>query len=138
MSVSNALTILDKLQGLLSAKTNSFNYILMFFDSLSLPAWIKDSVGNLVCVNKEYKKNYPVEIISDSEVNLKLPNYVLGQYAVNDLWVINYKRGRIFIENAPKTNDPDRKITVFKFPIFNELSELCGTAGIELPPLPRE
>lgn len=136
--LDNALGLLDLLQTMLNEKVSSTDSMTMFFENFPFAAWVKDINGKLLTVNAAYKRDYNVRVISDVEVDLQMPGYVLNQYAVNDLWILNYKVPRLFVEDAPKDNEPNRKINVLKFPVFSHMGELLGTAGVELPQMIRE
>ncbi len=132
--VEKAICILDKVQDLINEKITAIDSIIMFFDFLPIPAWIKDISGKVKAVNSAYKSMYPITS-ECGEYKIGFPSIILKQYAVNDLWVQNYMIPRIFEESAPIAGEPNRVSKFLKFPVFSSSGILVGVAGIELSAL---
>jgi hypothetical protein len=135
--VERAMCLLDRVQNMIGEHLTALDSML-FFEGLPFPAWVKDIDGKMIVVNSAYKAVYPAINRNKDEVHLGFPEVILNQYAVNDLWVLKYRRPRVFVENAPRENEPDRTTNCLKFPVFSSDGSLAGVAGLEITTIKQE
>lgn len=130
--MNHTLEILATVENIIKEELSSIDSIILLFESLPFPCWLKSIDGKILAVNREYKKHYETSDNEDGTISLKFKDIILSEYRANDEWVSRFERGRAFIETCPRKNDATRKAMVIKFPVYNMADQVCGIGGIEL------
>lgn len=128
--IKTAFDILSKAEGFVD-KLDRIDSIVLFFESLPFPAWVKHLNGTVAVVNEAYKKKYSV-VDNNRFVNINQSDSVLFEYQKNDQIVKESKVPQIFEELCPTKFNESRISPVLKFPVLTDSDEMIGVAGIEL------
>lgn len=110
--------------------TDSKKQFLAILENLPFMAWLKDTEGRFIAVNKQFSENCktPIEdILGKTDMDL-FPKELAEAYHKDDRYIIKTKKQKA-IEERITTPDGVQWFETFKVPILDTTGEVIGTTG---------
>ncbi|MDD3419114.1 MAG: PocR ligand-binding domain-containing protein [Candidatus Gastranaerophilales bacterium] len=112
---------------------NAQTQFLAILENLPFMAWLKDTDGRFIAVNKEFSQNCktPIdEILGKTDLDF-FPGKMAENYMRDDQYIIRTKKHKA-IEEQITTPDGVKWFETFKVPIIGTDGEVIGTTGYSL------
>jgi PAS domain S-box-containing protein len=103
----------------------------VFMDNSPALAWMKDSQGHYVYLNKPFQSWTRIGVEGKTAYDW-MPSEAAAAYRAHDLSVLETGRAAEFIETVPGPGGTSREMLIFKFPVEVSGQRFIGAVGIDI------
>ena len=102
-----------------------------FMDNSPAMAWLKDSEGHYVYLNKPFQRWIRFGMEGKTAYDW-MPSEAAAAYREHDLSVLNTGRAAEFVETVPGPEGTSREMLLFKFPVEASGQRFVGGVGLDI------